>query len=206
MTPFKMILLIIYHPIDCMEIIKREKSFRLWMVLLFYGTAAAAKCLYAYTAHYSLSDKSAEDVSIWLESAMLIVPLLSWVICSYAMTALIDGESTIKDQLAVSCYCTVPYTAVTLFSIAISQFMSLNEIGIYNAVRGVGLIWMAVLLFASLMVLNDYSVSKALGITLLSIISVIILWAVLILLFSLTAQMFLIIRNLIKEIQMKGVL
>lgn len=203
---FKMILMIIFHPVDCMEIIKREKSFRFWMVPVFYGAAAFAKCLYAYTVHYSLTDKSAENISIVLESAMFIVPLLSWVICSYAMTSLIDGESTIKDQLAVSCYCTVPYTLITLISIVISQFMSLKEIGIYNAISGAGLIWMAILLFASLMVLNDYSISKALGITLLSLISVVILWAVLILLFSLTAQLFLLIGNLFKEIQMKGVL
>lgn len=203
---FKMLLLILYHPVDCMEIIKREKSFRLWMVPLFYGVAAAAKCLYAYTVHYSLTDKSAANISILLESAVFIVPLLSWVICSYAMTSLIDGESTIKDQLAVSCYCTVPYTLITLISIVISQFMSLQEIGIYNAISGAGIIWMVILLFASLMVLNDYSFSKALGITLLSIIGVIILWAVLILLFSLTVQMFLLLSNLLKEIQMKGVL
>ena len=84
--------------------------------------------------------------------------------------------------------------------------MSLQEIGIYNALSGAGIIWMVILLFASLMVLNDYSFSKALGITLLSLIAVIILWAVLILLFSLTVQMFLLLSNLFKEIQMKGVL
>lgn len=203
---FKLLLLIIYHPVDCMEIIKREKRFRFWMIPLFYGLAAAAKCLYAYTVHYSLTNKSASNISVMLECAIFIVPLLSWVICSYAMTSLIDGESTIKDQLAVSCYCTVPYTVITLISIVISQFMSLQEIGIYTAISGAGILWMAILLFTSLMVLNDYSLSKALGITVLSIISVIILWAVLVLLFSLTVQLFLLLENLFKEIQMKGTL
>ena len=82
--------------------------------------------------------------------------------------------------------------------------MSLQELGIFNAVKGAALIWMFLLLFVSLMVLNDYSISKTFGITLLSLIAVVILWAVLILLFSLTVQLFSLIFNFIKEIQLKG--
>ena len=204
MNYFKMLLLIIYHPVECMVITKREKSSRWWMVPVFYGTAAFAKCLYAYTVHFSLTEKSPQNINIPLEIAVLILPLLSWVICSYLMTSLIDGESTLKDQLAVSCYCTVPYTLITLISIVISQFMSLEEAGIFNAIKGAGLIWMVVLLLVSLMILNDYSLSKTLGIAILSLIAVVILWAVLILLFSLTVQLFSLVFNLIKEIQLKG--
>lgn len=204
MIYFKMLLLIIYHPVECMVITKREKSFRWWMVPVFYGTAAFAKCLYAYTVHFSLTDKDLQNINIPLEIAVLVLPLLSWVICSYLMTSLIDGESTLKDQLAVSCYCTVPYTLITFLSIVISQFMSLEEVGIFHAVKGAGLIWMIVLLLTSLMILNDYSLSKALGIAVLSLIAIVILWAVLILLFSLTVQLFSLVFNLIKEIQLKG--
>lgn len=204
MNYFKMLLLIIYHPVECMVIIKREKSFRWWMVPVFYGIAAFAKCLFAYNVHFSLTGKNPQNISVPLEIAVLVLPLLSWVICSYLMTALIDGESTLKDQFAVSCYCTVPYTLITLVSIVISKFMSLEEAGIFNAVKAAGLIWLIILLLVSLMVLNDYSFSKTLGIAGLSLIAVIILWAVLILLFSLTVQFFSLIFNLIKEIQLKG--
>ncbi len=204
MNCLKMLLLIIYHPVECMVITKREKSFRWWMIPIFYGSAALVKCLYAYTVHFSLTGKNPQNISVPLEIAVLVVPLLSWVICSYLMTSLIDGESTLKDQLAVSCYCTVPYTLITLVSIVASKFMSLQEAGIFNAIKSVALIWMAVLLLVSLMVLNDYSISKMLGIALLSLIAVIILWAVLVLLFSLTVQLFSLVFNLIREIQMKG--
>lgn len=204
MNYFRMLLLIIFHPVECMVIIKREKSFRWWLIPVFYGSAAFAKCLYAFTVHFPLTNKSPQNISVLLEIAVLTVPLLSWVICSYLMTSLIDGESTIKDQFAVSCYCTVPYTLVTLVSIVISQFMSLQEEGIFNAVKGAALIWMMLLLFVSLMVLNDYSISKTLGITLLSLIAIVILWAVLILLFSLTVQLFSLVFNFIREVQLKG--
>ena len=204
MNGFKKLLLIFYHPVECMTIIKREKNFRWWMLPVFYGVAVLVKCLYAYTVHFSLTSKSTQNINIPLEIAVLVVPLISWVICSYLVTSLIDGESTLKDQFAVSCYCTAPYTLITLFSIIISQFMSLEEVNIFNAIKGAAIIWMAILLFASLVVLNDYSISKALGITLLSLFAVVILWAVLILLFSLTVQLFSLVFNFIREIRLKG--
>lgn len=203
MNIFKLILLIIYHPIDCMQIIKREGKFRWWLLLLLYGLAVASRLVYAYTVHYPLATKNAESINVLLETAVFIVPLISWVICSYAMTALIDGESTFKEQLTVSAYCTVPYTLFTLISIAVSYIMSLEELGIFNFIRAVGLIWMIVLLLVSLMTLNDYSFSKAIGITVLSLVAIIILWAVLLLLYALTVQMVSLIYNVIKEIRFK---
>ena len=52
-------------------------------------------------------------------------------------------------------------------------------------------------------ILNDYSISKALVVTVLSLIAIVVLWAVLILLYALTVQMFSLVFNLIKEIQYK---
>lgn len=203
MSVLKLILLTIYHPVDCMQIVKREGKFRWWLPLLLYGSAVAARLLYAYTVHYPLATKNSDDVNVLLEVAVFVVPLISWVICSYAMTALIDGESTLRDQFTVSCYCTVPYTLFTLISIAVSYVMSLEESGIFNFIRGVGLIWMIVLLFVSLMVLNDYSFSKTIGITVLSLVAIVILWAVLLLLYALTVQMVSLIYNFVKEIRFK---
>lgn len=201
MKVLKLMLLIFYHPIDCMEIIKRENKFRIWELPLFYGIAFISRVLYSYTVHFPLSTKNRDSINILLEAAVLIVPLLSWVICSYAMTALIDGESTFKNQLNVSCYCTLPYTLIMLVSIVLSQVLSLEEAGIFNFVKAVGLIWMIVLLFVSLMVLNDYSFSRAVGITVLSLLAIIILWAILLLIYALTVQMISLFYNFIKEIQ-----
>ena len=203
MSILKSVLLIICYPVDCMNIIKREKKFNLLVPILFYMLAVVSNYVYNYTVHFPLATKSFESINFLLETVIFIVPLFSWVVCSYAMTALIDGESSFADQFTVSAYCTVPYTVFTLISIIASQFMSTEEIGFFNVIRYVGLLWMIVLLIVSLIILNDYSISKALGIALLSILAIVILWCVLILLYALTVQFFSLIFNLFKEIQYK---
>lgn len=203
MSILKSVLLIICYPVDCMNIIKREKKFNILVPVLFYMLAVLSNYLYNYTVHFPLATKSFESINFLLEMAIFIVPLFSWVVCSYAMTALIDGESTFADQFTVSAYCTVPYTVFALISIVASQFMSTEEAGFFGVIKYAGLLWMIVLLILSLIVLNDYSISKAIGIAFLSILAIVILWCVLILLYALTVQLFSLVFNLFKEIQYK---
>ena len=204
MSILKSVLLIICYPVDCMNIIKREKKFNILVPVLFYMLAVFSNYLYNYTVHFPLATKSFENINFVLETVIFVVPLFSWIVCSYAMTSLIDGESSFADQFTVSAYCTVPYTVFTIISIIASQFMSTEEIGFFNVIRYVGLLWMVVLLIVSLIVLNDYSISKALGVALLSILAIVVLWCVLILLYALTVQFFSLIFNLFKEIQYKA--
>ncbi len=203
MSMIKYALLIIFHPIDCIEIIKRENKFKLSTVIISWGIAILSCILYEYTVHFPLATKSAESINIWLEAALVIVPLFSWVICSYAITSLIDGESTYKTQLEVSCYCLVPFTLFQIISTIASQFLSLEESGLYGTIHIAGLVWCIILLFTSLKVLNDYSFSKAIGVTLISLFAVIVMWAVALLLCSLTIQFFSLIYNLFVEIKFK---
>lgn len=204
MSILKKILLIICSPVDCITIIKREKKFRLWIPIVFYLVAVLSNYVYNFLVHFPLATKSHDSINILLETVIFAVPLFSWVVCSYAMTALLDGESTFKEQFSVSAFCTVPYTFFTLISIIASQFMSTEEAGLFGVIRYAGLIWMIILLLVSLAVLNDYSISKVIGVTLLSLIAIVILWAVLILLYALTVQLFSLVVNLIKEIQFKA--
>lgn len=203
MNVLKKMLLIICCPIDCMQIVKREKRFRLWIPVVFYLAAILSNYLYSFTVHFPLATKNYESINFVLEAAVFAVPLFSWVVCSYAMTALINGESTFAEQFTVSAFCTVPYTAFTLISIIASQFMSTEEAGFFSVIRYAGLIWMVILLFVSLIILNDYSISEAFGVTLLSLLAIVILWAVMILFYALTVQLFSLVFNLIKEIQYK---
>ncbi len=203
MNVLKNILLIICYPVDCMNIIKRENKFKLRIPVIFYLLAVLSDYLYNFTVHFPLATKSYDSINLLLETAVFVVPLFSWVVCSYALTALIDGESTFSAQFTVSAYCTVPYTVFTLIAIPVSRLMSMDAAGFFGVIRYAGLLWMIILLITSLIVLNDYSISKALGITLLSLVAIVILWAVLLLIYALTVQLFSLVINLFKEIEYK---
>ncbi len=134
---------------------------------------------------------------------MVIVPLFSWVVGSYLMTAITSGESTFLESLVASAYALVPYIVLTPLMALSSNLLGSGEAGVYRALRVIVLLWVLLLLLLALQRLNDYSLKKTVGVAVLSAAAVIVLWAVCLLLFSLTVQFVTFFTGIGGEIQLK---
>lgn len=196
-------LLMIFHPLDNIDIIKRDKKRTLWAVPLFTLLAVVVNYTYIFYAHYSLNSKSPADANILLELAMVLVPFFSWILCAYLISAISSGESTFKELMVASSYAFVPYIILKPIIGIFSNVLSYGEIGLYNLLTLVALGWTLILLFTVFKRLNDYGFFKAVGVTLLSILMIVIMWAVILLLMSLTIQTVSFVVGIIEETQMK---
>lgn len=184
-------LLAVFHPIDCFDIIKRERGkFKPLPVIAMYLLAVLSNYLYIFIVHFPLSAKKATDANIALEFAMVIVPLFTFSVASYAVTAIINGESRFTELLTAQAYSLTPYIILTPILGAVSNLLSFEQAGVYFFFKYVSLLWVLLLIFMAIKYLNDYTVPQTVGIAALSIIMTVIIWAVLLLLFSLTLQLF----------------
>ncbi len=205
MSVLKRILLCVLHPFDCCDIIKRDdKRFRWYFTLIFYLLVTAVNYSYLFYVHFPLSIRRVSEANVLLEAGIVIFPHISWVVASYAMTAILDGESTFMQQLEAATYALTPVIVITPFLGLASRVLSGGEAGIYHLLYTATYLAVVVLLFLELMALNDYSFPKALLVTLLSVIAMIVMWAVLLLLYSLTVQLFTFFANLRSEFRMKA--
>lgn len=84
-----------------------------------------------------------------------------------------------------------------------SNLLGSGEAGVYRALRVIVLLWVLLLLLLALQRLNDYSLKKTVGVAVLSAAAVIVLWAVCLLLFSLTVQFVTFFTGIGGEIQLK---
>ena len=98
-------LLSFFHPIDCFQIIKRERDrFRILPVLVLYLLAAAVNYLYIFIVHFPLSGKQPVEANVALELAMVTVPLFTFTVASYAVTAILNGESRFTELVTAYAY------------------------------------------------------------------------------------------------------
>ena len=134
---------------------------------------------------------------------MVVVPLFSWVVGSYLMTAITSGESTFLEILIASAYALVPYIVITPVLALVSNLLGSGEAGVYQALRTITLLWVILLLLLALQRLNDYSIKKTVGVAVLSVAAVIVMWAVCLLLFSLTVQFVTFFTGIGEEINLK---
>lgn len=201
---FQKCLLILFHPIDCLDIIKREsKKFKILPVLVLNLLAVAVNYIYVFIVHFPLSKRNTVDANLGLEIAIVIIPLFTWTIASYLLTAIMSGESYFTELLTAYSYSLVPYILITPILGVISNVLSYEQVGVYFFFKYVALIWSLFLMFLALRCLNDYSFPKTILVSLLSVIAIFVLWAVVLLLFSLTIQLVTFFKDIYNEIIFK---
>lgn len=200
----RLFLLSFFHPIEALDILKRERIVLKWRHILFlYVAAVLVRVFYVFVVHYPLQDASLEDINIFFELAKLLGPVLSWAIASYMITSILDGETTIKETLVSTAYSLVPYIVFTPLIALASHVLSLSDGGLYGTMQGCIYVWMIIYLMIAFQRLNDYSFYKTLGVGLLSLIFMILLWALLLLFVALSVQAYHFFEVIYKEISLK---
>ena len=189
MNPFELGLLMLVHPSDAFDEIKlKDKRLSalpgtvilLLVLLLRYG--------YTLTVHAPLADIRIQDTNILLECGRILLPVLTLVISIYAVESILYGETKLKMIYTTVTYCMIPFLIITPVQIGLSQIMSLEDGGLYGVIGIVMWIWIVLLVFVSIMYMNNFSLKKAVLISLLSIIFTVIIWGIAIMAVAMTIQ------------------
>ena len=194
----------LFHPVDAFYLIKRDREkYGILPSLVLLFMVLAARFIYIYQVHYPLSTLKIWDSNIILEIAKLLVPVITWVVASYAITTIMEGESFIREIFAASTFAMLPYVIITLFLTLFSKFIGKTEEGLFSLLHLFMWIWIGVLFFISVKYLNDFSFSKTAKICFISIIVMFIIWAVLLLIYALSGQLLQFFKGIFMEIRMQ---
>ncbi len=159
-----------FHPFDGFWDLKHEKR----------GSLAAANVLvvlfilvYALRVQFSgyiFTRVLPGEVNTLYEIVKIVVPLALWVVANWCFTSLMDGEGTMKDIYVATAYALRPYiiTAIPLW--LLSHCLSADEAFIYTTFHSIVMIWMLGLMFFGMLVTHDYSLSKAIIVTILTLV------------------------------------
>ncbi len=200
----QMSLLMLFHPKDALDIIKREraafKPLRPFLLMLVF---ALVNYTYTFYVNYVLATKTPEQANIMLDFAIAFLPLLTWVVSAYAITAIVVGECSITELLTASAYCLTPIIVLKPLLGVLSLILTSGEADIFNGLCMLMYAWTIILLIFTLKHLNDYSLLKTVAVVFISIVAMLIIWGVIILMFTLFAQVVSFIKDLIHEFQLK---
>lgn len=199
------LMLTLVHPLDNIDILKvQRKKKTAWLAIpgLLLVTIIV-NYAYIFFAHYSLNSKQPSDANILLEAAIILVPFFSFTVASYFMSSIMSGESKFTEQMLVYSYALVPYIILKPLIGLLSNILCFNEKGLYDLLLIVALGWTLLLIFTALKRLNDYTLGRAVAVTLLAILMVVIMWAIILLIASLTIQTTSFFSGIFEEFVMK---
>ena len=196
---------ILVHPIDCFNRIKlNRKHLRLWPVILMALVLFVEKILFRVFIHFPLISDSIVHVDYSRDLIMLFLPLVLWIGVSFAMTSISDGKQTFMETMTCSLYCFVPMMIFYLPITLMSHIMSYSEVGIYNGLQSLLLIWCLLLIFCNVKTSNQYSFGKAVATIAKSIFAMLCAVIIVFLFYIIISQLGAFIGEIWQEIIYRG--
>lgn len=198
----KLCLLVLYHPIVVTEHIKKQRDEKMnWLpVIVLLSLALIVRIFSIYVTHYPLAAVSVRKANLLLECGKLFVPVLTWVLASYAMTTILDGETLFRETLLFSAYALVPYILFTPILNIASRLMDGGQMGLYGTIEVGILAWVVLLMILALKEMNGYTVGKTALMIALSLFTMVMIWAVVILLFTIASQFVTMLKEIFYEV------
>ena len=206
MTGLKLCVMMLFHPIVVSEHIKRQrddakfKRLTVILVLSILALALGVNLFSIYFTHYPLATVSVRKANLLLECGKLFVPVLTWVLASYAMTTILDGATKIGEAMLYNALTLVPYVLFTVPAVLLSRIMDGGQAGLYFIMTGGLLVWVAALMIIGIKEMNEYTIRKTLLVVLLTVFTMAVIWATAVLLFTISSQFVTMIREVYFEI------
>lgn len=206
MTGFKLCVMMLFHPIVVSEYIKKQrgdagfKRMSTVLVIVLLALALGVSIFSIYFTHYPLATVSVRKANLVLECGKLFVPVLTWILASYAMTTILDGGTKIGEAMIYNTLSLMPYVLFTVPVVLLSRIMDGGQAGLYYTLTGGQIAWVILLMIVGLKEMNEYSVKKTLLVVLLTLFTMAVIWATIVLLFTISSQFVTMIREVYYEI------
>jgi streptogramin lyase len=194
---------VVAHPLDTLEGVRYNKArINLAVPIAIFALAYAVRLAYLLVVHYPLASINTADINIAFEAVKLWIIPVTWVVAAFAVTSISDGESKAKEIFFTAALCLVPFILINTPLMFLSNILSKTQQSWYGVFSSASYIWMAVILVMSLKVLNDYSLSKALKLSLIIVFVILVVWLVAGLLYVLTGRLVQFISGVMLEFRM----
>lgn len=141
-----------------------------------------------------------ENLNLVYEVLVCLLPYIMFSISNWCFTSLMDGDGKFGEILTFTGYSTITMSMCNLIAIPVSLFASQDEAGIYNFFVAFGFVWCYGMIFLGMIETHQYSVAKAIGTTILTILGMCVIAFLIVLVAYLVTQVVGFIVNLYSEI------
>ena len=188
---------VLVEPQETFERLRQRGS--LGAALVMVGLALAVRILTFFTTAFHFSSAEPSEVNFLGEVLRILVPLSTWVVANYGVTAILYGEGTLRVIFVASAYCLSPYILLTPWISLATNVLTLGEAALIDGTQAVVYAWTGLLFFISVKVVHNYEWGQALAITLLTLVTMLAAWAVAATVYGLTDQVLHFVREVVRE-------
>ncbi|NLK99724.1 MAG: YIP1 family protein [Clostridiales bacterium] len=202
-TTLRYSLYVITHPMDGFWDLTHEKRGSVGAANVIIVAALLTNILRLQFSSFLFVNVIWEFVNLIEIILGFLAPIIIGCIANWGLTTLFDGKGTMKDIYMAIGYSLTPYVLLQLPMIFISNVITVEEGAFYGFLYYFSYIWCGALIISAVMMIHDYTLSKALVTLFATIVGMMVIIFMLLLFFTLISDAIAYFVSLYKEISFR---
>jgi hypothetical protein len=188
------------HPLDGFWDLTREKRGSLAAANVIVTLAVLVEVLRLTLTSFQFVTVNMEYFNAVIVMLRILLPIFLWVVANWSLTTLMDGKGRMRDIYMAVAYALAPSVIINAVMIVLSRIITFDEGAIYRVLEGFSALWTVILILAGMMMIHDYSLTKTILSSLLTIVGMGVMVFIFVVFFSLISDAAAYFVSLYKEI------
>lgn len=188
------------HPLRTFGKIKYENGGSLIVANILLVLYFFTQVFVYFRTGYLFTNNEPSDFSFFQTLVSSAGILFLWAVCNWTTGTLLEGEAAFRELWISSCYSVVPYVIIQFIVTSLSPMLVLAEATMLNTFSALSQIWMLALLFLGMMIMQQFSVSRALASAALTVLMMLAVVFLILLFFSIFQQMTGFVSTVVSEL------
>jgi len=137
--------------------------------LALIGLVFVVRCFSLYLTSFQLRTYDVDEINLIIEIMRVFLPWAIWILASYGVTIIYEGEGTIKDITIGTTYCLIPYLVLTVPQTLLTHVATLNEVNYFHVVTSIITFWVGAMIVLHVRSTHNFTLRKAVGVSALSV-------------------------------------
>lgn len=196
----KFSLYVIFHPFKGFWDLKHEKRGSMAAAMTFIVLLIITYILRRQYTGFIFNQNDPKELNVFVEIISVLLPFFLWVTANWCITTLMEGEGSYRDIVIATAYALVPLILINLPLIPLSRIINIEEGAFYYFFGSVSVLWTGILILAGASVTHQYTMTKTVFTSILSVVGMGLMIFIGLLVFSLLQQMISFVYTIYREI------
>lgn len=188
------------NPCDELYDLKKKNHGSVQSATFIFIAAFVIYLLDMFGRSFSFRMVDTKSTAFFSVAVMFLVPVVLWVVGNYMISAINDGEGTLRSVYVGTAYSLTPYVVFGPIVILSTYVLTLNEAVIVHYLWAIAILWSAALICITVKEIHNYTVKETVKIILLTFFFMIMAVIVSVILYLIGQQVVIFVQDIISEV------
>lgn len=194
---------VLTHPLKGFDDIKREGEGKLYVAVVF----VALMCLYSVIRFNALgpivNPNNPADFNSIKQILFVLIPVFLFTVGNWSVTTLFEGKGKLHEIFMMLGYALFPFLVLAFPNLIFSNVLTVAEVPFYHMIQAVAIFLSGALLFFGMISIHEYTVSRTVLTTLITVVAIGIMIFLFLLFFTLIQQFAGFVQAIIRELTLR---